>query len=460
MGALRVVQRTHFFSSFGRVSLTTRVLLALVAGIALGLALSAMHWSHAATLIAVIEPVGTLFVNAVRMTVIPLVFSLLVAGVASAADPVAIGRLGGRALLVFIVLLTLAGVTAALVAPPVLARVPIDPQAVASLRATIGDSSGALVEGARRTPTFAQWLTDLVPANPIRAAADGAMLPLIVFAVALGLALLAIPVQRRTALVELFRGFADAMLVIVRWILKFAPIGVFALSLPLVAKLGFTAVSALASYVVLVSLATFLFVLVVIYPIAAIGGHLPVGQFARAVLPAQAVAFTSRSSLAALPALIEGARTRLAMREEVTSFLLPLASATFRIGASLGLTVGALFIARLYGEALSPAGIATIVMTSVITSFSIPGVPAGSIIGMVPVLSSVNLPLSGLGILLGVDTIPDSFRTAGNVTAQMAAVVVVARERRARIPRGAAVSAAVSPVRPVSAHVDEATTVE
>ena len=440
-----------------RVSLTTRVLLALVAGIALGLALSAMHVPYASTMIAVVEPVGTLFINAVRMTVIPLVFSLLVAGVASAGDPSAIGRLGGRALLVFVCLLTLAGIGAALIAPPVLSRIPIDPVAIAALRASAHDASSVLT-GAR-APTFAQWLTDLVPANPIKAAADGAMLPLIVFAIALGLALLAIPTRRRSALVELFRGFADAMLAIVRWILKLAPLGVFALSLPLVAKLGLAAVGALASYVVLVSLATILFVIVVIYPLAAIAGHLPIGVFARAVLPAQAVAFTSRSSLAALPTLIEGARRRLSMREEVAGFLLPLASATFRIGASIGLTVGALFIARLYGITLAPASVATVVATSVITSFSIPGVPAGSIIGMVPVLASVGLPLDGLGILLGVDTIPDSFRTAGNVTAQMAAVVVVARDRQAQLPHGA--NAAAVPVGvTVAPRVDEATAVE
>lgn len=439
------------------MSLTTRVLIALVVGIAAGLALSAMHVPYAPQIIAVVEPVGTLFINAVRMTVVPLVFSLLVAGVASAGNPASIGRLGGRALFLFVVLLTLAGVTAAVVAPPVLARIPIDPQAVQALRANAHDASSVLT-GAR-APTFAQWLVDLVPANPIKAAADGSMLPLIVFAIALGLALLGVPTRRRSALVELFRGFADAMLVIVRWILKLAPIGVFALSLPLVAKLGLAAVGALASYVVLVSLATIVFVVVVIYPLAAIGGHLPMGRFARAVFPAQAVAFTARSSLVALPALIEGARKRLSMREEIAGFLLPLASATFRIGASLGLTIGALFIARLYGVTLAPSNIATVVLTSVITSFSIPGVPAGSIIGMVPVLQSVGLPLDGLGILLGVDTIPDSFRTAGNVTAQMAAVVVVARDRQAQLSPVASPVAAPSSVT-VAPRADETTPVE
>jgi Na+/H+-dicarboxylate symporter len=219
----------------------------------------------------------------------------------------------------------------------------------------------------------------------------------------------------------------------VRWVLRLAPIGVFALTLPLVARLGTAALGALAGYVVLVSLASALFVLLFVYPFAAIGGRISLGRFARAVLPAQAVAFTARSSLAALPALIEGARSRAGLRDEVASFLLPLASAMFRTGAALGLTTGALFIARLYGVSLSTTQIATVVVTSIVTSFSIPGVPAGSIIAMTPVLASVGLPLEGLGILLGVDTIPDSFRTTANVTGQMAVAVVVGREANAPV---------------------------
>jgi proton glutamate symport protein len=415
------------------VSLTSRVLVALIAGITIGLLLSTSQSPYAVTAVSIVEPVGTLFINAIRMTVIPLVFSLLIVGIASSADPRVIARLGGRAVALFLVLLTASGITGALVAPPVLARIPLDQRAVDALRASTASASGQVVERARAGgPTLAQWLTDLVPANPVRAAADGAMLPLIIFAVAFGLALLTMEAARRDAVVGFFRGVADAMLVIVRWVLQLAPIGVFALSLPLVARLGFAAVSALASYVVIVSLASALFVLLVIYPMAAVFGRITLAQFARAVLPGQAVAFTARSSLAALPALIEGARTRLGLREEVASFLLPLASATFRTGATLGLTVGALFIAKLYGMTLTITEIATVVLTAIITSFSIPGVPAGSIIAMAPVLQSVGLPLEGLGILLGVDTIPDSFRTTANVTGQMAVAAIAGREEEPR----------------------------
>jgi Na+/H+-dicarboxylate symporter len=262
------------------------------------------------------------------------------------------------------------------------------------------------------------------------AAVDGAMLPLIVFSLLLGLALLHVDDDIRERAVLLFRGVAEAMLVVVGWMLIAAPVGVFALSVPLVARLGIAAIGALAAYVMLVSIAAAVFMLVVLYPAAALGGALSLREFARAVLPAQAVAFSSRSSLAALPALIDAARNRLHLPEEISAFFLPFASVVFRVGAALGLTTGAVFVARIYGVPLSGAQIATIVATAIVTSFSVPGIPGGSIVAMVPVLAAVGLPIEGIGILLGVDTIPDMFRTTANVTGQLAAATIVARGER------------------------------
>jgi Na+/H+-dicarboxylate symporter len=262
------------------------------------------------------------------MTVIPLVVSLVIVGIAG-ADATRIARVGGRALLVAIVFLCLSGLAGALIAPPVFARLAIDPSAIAALRARGATAFGATIaaDAARRTPGFLQWLVDLVPANPVRAAADGAMLPLIVFAVAFGMALLSVAPEHREPVLRFFRGMAEAMLRLVRWVLVLAPLGVFALTLPLVARLGVVAIGALASYVVLIAVATSLFVLLVIYPAAAIFGRVPLARFARAVFPAQAVAFSSRTSLAALPALIEGAERKRGMTAEASGFLLPLASA-------------------------------------------------------------------------------------------------------------------------------------
>jgi Na+/H+-dicarboxylate symporter len=183
-----------------------------------------------------------------------------------------------------------------------------------------------------------------------------------------------------------------------------------------------------------VSLAAIAFSLLVLYPAAAILGGVSIRDFAKAAAPAQAVAISARSSLAALPALIDAARTKLNLPEEVAGFFLPLASATFRVGATLGLTTGCVFIARLYGIDISGAQLGTILLTAIITSFSIPGIPGGSIIAMVPVLSSVGLPVEGIGILLGVDTIPDMFRTAANVTGQLTAATIVSRGAPATEP--------------------------
>lgn len=407
-----------------RPSLSTRVLIALAAGLGLGLLLSRVRSPASNWAVAVIEPIGALFVNAIRMTVIPLVVSLVIVGIAG-ADANRIARMGTRALFIATGFLVLSGCVGAIVAPLAFAHIAIDSAAIARLRAHAAGELASSTGGAPpHAPGVGQWVIDLVPANPIRAAADGAMLPLIVFAVAFGLALLSVQPTYRDPVVLFFRGVADAMLRIVRWLLVLAPLGVFALTLPLVARVGLVAIGALASYVALIAATTTIFVLIVLYPAAAIFGHVSIDRFARAVFPAQAVAFSSRTSLAALPALIEGAQRRLGMTAESSGFLLPLASALFRVGAAMGLIVGAVFIAHLYGVGLTSGQVVTATATAVLTSFSIPGIPGGSIIAMVPVLASVGLPAEGIGVLLGVDTIPDAFRTTANVTGQMAAAVI------------------------------------
>jgi Na+/H+-dicarboxylate symporter len=405
------------------VSLTTRVLIALVLGIGVGLLLSAVDPLLARNIVGVIEPVGTLFVNAIRMTVIPLVMASLIVGIATSSSGAIVAKIGGRGLIVFLILLFASGAVGAVVSVPVLAHVSPDSTAAAALRA---HAAPAAPTASVQTP--AEWFIALVPPNVVRVAADGVMLPLIVFALLFGLALVAVPEPSRRNIVLIFRGIAESMLVIVRWLLVVAPAGVFALTLPLVARLGLSAVGALAAYVILVSVAVVVFAIVIIYPAAAFFGGVSLRDFARAAAPGQAVAISARSSLAALPALIESSRTRLGLPVEVTGFFLPLAAAMFRVGASLGLTTGAVFIGRLYGTPLGVEQVVTVVITAVITSFSIPGIPGGSIIAMAPVLASVGLPVEGLGILLGVDTIPDMFRTAANVTGQLAAATIVARD--------------------------------
>ena len=417
------------------MSLTTKVLIALVVGMAagIGIATSDVAWLRAS--LRWIEPLGTVFINAIRMTVIPLVVGSLVSGVAAAPDVASIGRLGRRALLFYIVTLFMAAGFAAVVGPIAFSVITIDPAAVEALRASTAEASARATETARTVPTFGQWLVDLVPANPIKSAADGAMLPLIVFTLAFAIALTRVDPARRQPVVRFFQGIAEASLVLVQWVLKLAPIGVFALAVALAARLGVSAAGAVAGYMIIVSLIVVVFVLLIMYPIAVVLGKRSLKEFARAAFPAQAVAFSSRSSLAALPTMMESARTQLRLPEAVVAFLIPLSASLYRVGAAIGMTIGVVFVAKLYGADMTTARLATIVLTVVVTTFSVPGIPAGSIITMVPVLIAAGLPVEGIGILLGADTIPDMFRTTSNVTADMVAAVAVGG-REKEDPRG------------------------
>ena len=417
------------------MSLTTRVLLALIAGFAVGIAASASDSETLLTVARGVEPVGTLWINAIRMTVIPLIVSSLVAGVAAAPDPGAVGRIGGRALLIFLAVLAVTALFCVTVAPLMLDGLEVDARASEALRASA--TSVDVAARAATLPTFRQWVVDLVPSNPVRAAADGAILPLIVFSLALGLAITRVTGDARAMAVGFFRALAAAMLVMVRWVLELAPIGVFALAVPLATRLGVAAAGAVLYYIALV-VGMCVVCIIAMYPLAVIGGRVPLRLFARATAPAQAVAFSARSSLGALPAMIEGAERILGLPPSITTFFLPLAASMYRVGGVIAQVVGVLFLAKLYGVELATSQLLTIGVTAIATSFSVPGVPGGSILVMVPVLLAAGLPVEGVGILLGVDTIPDMFRTTTNVTGHMAAAAILGRdtghERQALAP--------------------------
>ncbi len=409
------------------MSFTLRVIVGLVAGLAAGIGVSAAGPGFLQRLPAVVEPLGLLFVNAIRMTVIPLIASGLIVGVASMRDAKDVGRLGLRALGLFVAFVAAATVFSAACAYPLLGRLSIDPAVAESLRAGAAGAGRTAAESARHLPGWSQWLVDLVPVNALKAASDGAILPLVVFSLAFGLALTAVDPERRRLVVGFFQGVSEAMLSLVGWVLKLTPVGVFALAVPLGARMGIAAAGALVSYIVLLSIVSGGFIVVVLYPAAVVFGRVSIRDLARAAGPAQAVAFSSRSSLAALPATVEGVRGCLGWPEEVAAFFVPLAASVFRVGGAMAQMVAVLFVARLYGVPLAPAQLATVMVTVVITSFTIPGIPAGAIITMAPVLAAAGVPPEGIGVLMGVDTIPDMFRTLANVTGWFAAGSVLVR---------------------------------
>jgi Na+/H+-dicarboxylate symporter len=400
---------------------TVAALVALALGLAAGMVVSASGSPALRGLAALIEPLGALWVNAIRMTLVPLVVALLFTSVASFADLRAVGRLGARAAALFLALLAGAAVFAAVAAPPLFERMAVDPAASAALRAHA--QTAALPA---ELPTLRGFVVGLVPTNPLRAAADGAMLPLIVFTLLFAAATARLAPEPRALVTGFFRGVGEAMLTIVRWILRLTPIGVFALAVAMGAELGLGAAGAVGYYVLvlcaLVAVAT-----LALYPIVALASRTSMRRFAEACAPAQAVAVGTRSSLASLPALIEGARRVLGDRPGITGFVLPLAVSTFKLNTPIADLVGPLFLAQLYGIELTAAQIVTMTAVSVAMSFSNPGIPSGGLfVVTAPVMMSAGLPLEGIGLLIAADAIPDIFNTVINVTGDMAVATIVA----------------------------------
>jgi proton glutamate symport protein len=405
------------------MSLTVQVVAALLLGLAAGLVAREYPTPTLLWLIGVVEPIGALWVNAIRMTVIPLVVSLLITGVASSASVRAVRGIGASAITSFIGLLLFAAVVGLVVIPPLFGWLQIDAATAVSLRP---GWEGPASLGAAPVPGFAEWVTGLVPTNPVRAAADGTMLPLVIFTLSLALALLTVAAQRREPVVAFFVGLGDAMLVIVRVIIALSPIGVFALMVPLATRTGGSVAGALGYYVVVMSV-TQLLMIAVLYPVAALIGGVRVSRFARAVFPAQAVAFSSSSSLASLPALIDGANRRLGLPPRVSDVVLPLAVSTFKVGLPLMWITAAIFLARFYGVTLTAMQLVVVAITAVLTSFSTPGVPHGWLLVISPLVATMGIPPEGIGLLIAVDAIPDMCATTLNVTGDMTAATIVAR---------------------------------
>jgi len=406
------------------MSFGTRVVLGLVAGLAAGALLSAAQAPPLSQVVQVIEPLGTLWLGALRMTVIPLIIAMLITGIASAAETAASGRLAARAVVLFVVLLTAAAILGAIVTPLSLAWWPVNPQAAAAFRAGASPTVGSVPE----LPPLRDWIVNLVPSNPFNAAAEGELLPLVIFALFFGFAASRIAPNLRAPLLGFFQAVMETMLVIVKWILWAAPVGVFALALVVGARGGVHAAGALAHYLVLMC-ALGLLVTVLMYPTAVVFGRVSIMRFAAAMLPAQAVAVSTQSSLASLPAMIAGAQSQLAVPERVTSITLPLAVSLFRITSPLINISIAIFVAHVYGVELGAGQLAVGVLLAVVTSFGVVGLPSQLTFfnTTVPISLAMGVPLELLPLLLAVEVIPDIFRTLGNVTADVAATVIVSR---------------------------------
>jgi proton glutamate symport protein len=412
--------------SFAR-HLTAASLLALGGGLILGMVGHTSGGHVIPAMLDTLRPLGTLWVNALQAIVLPLVITHMLATIVVARDGEGgvMVRLGGKALLLFVIMLSAGGLFTALAAPPVLALYEVEPGLVDQL-------GGVTVPDAARTATTgslspAEWVAALLPNNLIRAAAAGDVLSLLIFAVLFGLAVTRLPSEQRAPISALIQGLAAAMLILVRWVLLLTPVGVFVFSLSLALETGGTAAGLLGAFV-LIQCVGMLVVTGLLYPLTALLGRVPVRAFARALAPAQVVAVSTRSSIASLPALIQGARDHLRLPGTATGFVLPLSSSLFKLNRTTSSTIKLLFLAHIYGIDLSPMAVVSFVAAIILLSFSSVGVPGGGVaFRTVPVYLAAGVPIEGIVILETVDAIPDIFKTLLNVTGQMSAATLLSR---------------------------------
>lgn len=399
---------------------TTSILLALVAGLIAGIGLR-LFVGHDTAVAGFLQPIGELWLNALRMTLVPLVFCLMTAGVAGLADTAAgSGRQVAISVAVFLTLLLVASLIGAGAAETLMTLWPVKPIDMA-----LATQSAA----APTPPNFARVLVSLIPLNPVAAAAEAAMAPLIVFAAIFGMAISKLPTASRRVLIDFFRASADAMLIIVNWVLGAAPIGIFVLTLEAAANVGVGLALGLMQYVLLLSMV--LSVGLICATLIGLSSGVQPGRFLRAALGPQAVAASTQSSMACLPSLVQAAEA-LDLPRPFVATIMPLAITTFRFGNVLGGVAAGLIGAHLFGIHPGIGPIVLAIVIGVLTNVGVIGLPGQAVLlaAYGPIFTALGTPIEALTLLIAVFTLPDILDTTCNVTADLGATALIARLAR------------------------------
>src|SRR5437899_7578396 len=399
--------------------------LGLAAGLGLGLAAVLTHSPLLLAATRWLRPLGTVFLNLLSMVVIPLVATALFTGIAGLGDLRRVGRLGVRTL-GFLWGTTLAAIVVGfVVAALLLPLAPITPDQQAALRQTAAADSGAVGHAAEQITTGARFIVELIPSNPVRAAVDGNLLPLIVFITIFAAAAAALPDEKRHALTDLADVATQALIRIVRWVLLLAPLGIFAIVAGAVAQFGVQLIQVMALFIATVIAGLAVLITVVYLPVVAVVARVDAWRYLRAIRASLLMAFSTTSSLATLPVMLDAAERDLGISRPVASFVLPLGASIGRGGSALFQAVAVLFVARLYGVSLGVGSTFAAGAAVFLASLTVASVPSASIVSLVPAFAATGLPLAGLQLLLGLDRVPDMFRTMTNVFGTLTAATVV-----------------------------------
>ena len=410
-----------------KIKLYWQILIALLLAVLVGWVVQPDTTFLGISLLSVFDFIGTLFLNALKMIIVPLIMSSIIVGVSGLGASEAFGRLGGKTIGYYLITSTLAiliGITAVNITQPGI--VDGEPaKEILGLSADTGEVA-ANVEGKSTSDIVGVFLR-MVPVNIISAAANGQMLGIIFFSLLFGFFITKLKTNTGQLLQSFWQGVFDVMMLITELVMKFAPVGVFALLAEVVVVSGFDAFRPLLVFffTVLVALAIHIFIVMPVL-LRIIGGVNPIKHY-QAMAPALLTAFSTASSSATLPVTIDCVENRAGVSNRVTSFVLPLGATVNMDGTALYECVAAIFIAQAYGLDLTVAQQITIVILALMTSIGVAGVPKASLVAIAIILAAIGLPAEGIGLILAVDRVLDMCRTGVNVFSDSCGAVIIAK---------------------------------
>ncbi len=389
------------------------IALGLVLGLIVGLGAAMTDNSILHAIARESAPLGKLFINAIKMVVIPLVVSVIFASVARLGDPSKLGKIGGMTLAFYWITL-IPAIIIGMVVMTVGLRFAPDIEMPAAEATEIP-----------HLQSLTDFIVSLVPANPFAAASNGALLPLIVFTALVAAATGTLDADRRERMITAAEDVSEALIKLVWWILYTAPIGIFGLVAPATALMGWSLIQSLGIFIVCVFIGLVVLMAVLFLPLLLFIGKVGPGKFIKSTMGATSVAFSTTSTAAAIPVSLEETTKNLGVSNTVADLLIPLGASLYRPGSALFQGAAIVFLAHIFDVPIAMGAAGAIIFATFLVSLTVAPVPSSSVVTMAPALQAIGVPVSGLAFILGIDRIPDMMRTCVNVLGQISAAVLI-----------------------------------
>jgi len=409
------------------MKLYTKISIGLVSGAVVGIGVNLTAWEFGGNVLAGIENFGIGWIRLITMVVIPLVVASLVVGAASLGDLRSVGRVGGKTVAYYLITTSVAVSIGLILSNVIKPGSGLSDASRQALLAEYGGEAAGRIDLAQQAPGIVELLLNMIPRNPISAAANTEMLPLILFSILFGIAATTIREDRRRAVLGFFEGVNDISMQLIRWIMILAPYAVFVLIAGVTARFGFEILQSLLWYTGTVALGLLLHAFGTFSLILKFLARLNPVEFFRRIRAAQLLGFSTSSSSATLPVTIQVAEENLGVSKKISSFVLPLGATVNMDGTALYQGVAVMFIAQVFGIELSLFAQLTVVLTATLASIGAAGVPSAGIITLTIVLVQAGVPETGIALILGVDRILDMLRTSVNITGDLTGTVLIAQ---------------------------------